>query len=83
MPKARLSDKMIAGLAVEKPTRFWDTEMPNLVLVALPTGTATFYVYYSLHRSQVLAAHRRREVGPHRVRAADRAQDAPRRPTER
>jgi integrase len=49
MPKARLSDKMIAGLAVEKPTRFWDTEMPNLVLVALPTGTATFYVYYSLH----------------------------------
>jgi integrase len=48
MPKAKLSDKMIAALAVDKPTRFWDIEMPNLVLVALPTGTATFYVYYSL-----------------------------------
>jgi len=49
MPKAKLSDKMIAALAVDKPTRFWDTEMPNLVLVALPTGTATFYCYYSLN----------------------------------
>jgi integrase len=48
MPKAKLSDKMIAGLAVDKPTRYWDTEMPNLVAVALPSGTTTFYVYYSL-----------------------------------
>jgi integrase len=49
MPKVRLSDKMIAGLAVNKPTRFWDTDMPNLVAVALPSGTTTFYCYYSLH----------------------------------
>ena len=49
MPRAKLSDKMISGLAVEKPARFWDTEMPNLVLVALPSGTMTFYCYYSLH----------------------------------
>jgi integrase len=49
MPRARLSDKMIAGLAVEKPARYWDTEMPNLVLVALPSGSKTFYCYYSLH----------------------------------
>jgi integrase len=49
MPRVKLGDKMIAGLAVEKPTRYWDTEMPNLVLVALPSGTMTFYCYYSLH----------------------------------
>jgi integrase len=49
MPKVKLSDKMIAGLAVDNPTRYWDTEMPNLVAVALPSGTVTFYVYYSLH----------------------------------
>jgi integrase len=49
MPRVKLSDKMITGLAVEKPTRYWDTEMPNLVLVALPSGTATFYCYFSLH----------------------------------
>jgi hypothetical protein len=49
MPRVKLSDKMVARLAVEKPTRYWDTDMPNLVLVALPSGTMTFYCYYSLH----------------------------------
>jgi integrase len=46
--RVKLSDKFIAQIAVDRPQRYWDTEMPNLVLVALPSGTATFYVYYSL-----------------------------------
>jgi integrase len=46
--RVKLSDKFIAQIAVDRPHRYWDTEMPNLVLVALPSGTTTFYVYYSL-----------------------------------
>jgi integrase len=46
-----LSDTFVAKISVDKPTRFWDfgpKAQPGLVLVALPTGSKTFYCYYTL-----------------------------------
>jgi integrase len=48
-----LSDTFVAGIKVDKLTRFWDygpKAQPGLVLVALPSGSKTFYVYYTLNR---------------------------------
>jgi integrase len=46
-----LSDTFVASIKVDKPTRFWDhgsKAQPGLVLVALPSGSKTFYCYYTL-----------------------------------
>jgi integrase len=48
-----LSDTFVAGIKVDKPTRFWDfgpKAQPGLVLVAQPSGSKTFYAYYTLNR---------------------------------
>jgi integrase len=48
-----LSDSFVTKLKVDKPTRFWDfgsKAQPGLVLVALPSGSKTFYAYYTLNR---------------------------------
>src|SRR2546427_11043186 len=47
-----LSDTFVSRIEVTKPTRFWDfgpKAQPGLVLVALPTGSRTFYAYYTLN----------------------------------
>src|SRR5947209_18363321 len=46
-----LSDTFVSRIEVTKPTRFWDfgpKAQPGLVLVALPSGSRTFYCYYTL-----------------------------------
>jgi len=46
-----LSDTFVSRIEVTKPTRFWDfgpRSQPGLVLVALPSGSRTFYCYYTL-----------------------------------
>ena len=46
-----LSDTFVSQIKVTKPTRFWDhgsKAQPGLVLVALPSGSKTFYCYYTL-----------------------------------
>jgi integrase len=46
-----LSDTLVASIKVDKPTRYWDhgsKAQPGLVLVALPSGSKTFYCYYTL-----------------------------------
>jgi integrase len=50
--KVALSDTLIAKIAVDRPTRYWDLRVPNLVAVALPSGSVTFYCYYSPGRKQ-------------------------------
>src|SRR5262249_13405611 len=50
--RVQLSDGFVQGLKVTRPMRFWDTgpkAQPGLVLVALASGSKTFYAYYSLH----------------------------------
>ena len=47
-----LSDSFVAGIKVDKLTRFWDygpKAQPGLVLVAQPSGTKTFYCYYTVN----------------------------------
>jgi integrase len=46
-----LSDTFVSRIEVTKPTRFWDhgsKAQPGLVLVALPSGSRTYYCYYTL-----------------------------------
>jgi integrase len=46
-----LSDTFVSRIEVTKPTRYWDhgsKAQPGLVLVALPSGSKTFYAYYTL-----------------------------------
>jgi integrase len=48
-----LSDTFVAGIKVDRLTRFWDygpKAQPGLVLVAQPSGSKTFYAYYTLNR---------------------------------
>jgi integrase len=50
--RVSLSDSFVASIRVDKPTRFWDfgpKAQPGLVLVALPSGSRTFYCYYTLN----------------------------------
>jgi integrase len=50
--RVSLSDTFVASIKVAKPTRFWDygpRAQPGLVLVALPSGSKTFYAYYTLN----------------------------------
>src|SRR5947209_2381511 len=50
--RVSLSDTFISQIKVDRPTRFWDfgpKAQPGLVLVALPTGSRTFYAYYTLN----------------------------------
>jgi integrase len=47
-----LSDSFVSQVRVTKPTRYWDfgaKAQPGLVLVALPSGSKTFYAYYTLN----------------------------------
>jgi integrase len=47
-----LSDTFVSQIKVTKPTRFWDfgpRAQTGLVLVALPSGSKTFYTYYTLN----------------------------------
>jgi integrase len=47
-----LSDSFVASIEVTKPTRYWDygaKAQPGLVLVALPSGSKTYYCYYTLN----------------------------------
>src|SRR5260221_8758358 len=47
-----LSDTLVSRIEVTKPTRYWDfgpKAQPGLVLVALPSGSKTFYAYYTLN----------------------------------
>jgi integrase len=47
-----LSDSFVASIKVPRPTRFWDfgsKAQPGLVLVALPSGSKTYYCYYTLN----------------------------------
>jgi len=47
-----LSDTFVSQIKVAKPTRYWDhgsKAQPGLVLVALPSGSKTFYAYYTLN----------------------------------
>src|SRR6266545_2735555 len=47
-----LSDTFVSQIKVTKPTRYWDhgsKAQPGLVLVALPSGSKTFYAYYTLN----------------------------------
>jgi integrase len=47
-----LSDTFVSQIKVSKLTRYWDfgsKAQPGLVLVALPSGSKTFYAYYTLH----------------------------------
>jgi integrase len=51
--RVSLSDTFISQIKVDRPTRFWDfgpKAQPGLVLVALPSGSKTFYAYYTLNR---------------------------------
>jgi integrase len=48
--RVQLSDSFVAGINVTKPARYWDTgpkAQPGLVLVALPSGSKTYYCYYT------------------------------------
>src|SRR5258708_33053358 len=50
--RVSLSDTFVSRIEVAKPTRFWDfgpKAQPGLVLVALPSGSKTFYSYYTLN----------------------------------
>jgi integrase len=50
--RVSLSDTFVSQIKVTKPTRYWDhgpRAQPGLVLVALPSGSKTFYSYYTLN----------------------------------